>query len=181
MEKKPRSLFAHALNYGLILGVIFILVSLIYYILNFNMYSVGFGLIALVVNLAIIIIVYIIGIKAFRDKSLGGKITYGQSFLTGLIIGLIGFIISALFSYIFYRFFEPDLLVQNAHEAIDKWAGKGLPEEQLEMMEKNFLKSAKPVTQLKNGLLGGVIFSVILSLIISIFIKKDTTVVEEIQ
>jgi hypothetical protein len=104
METTQRSLFVHSLIYGLVMGAVLVVVSLIYYILDVNMFGLGFIFLNLLITLAVVIVVMLMGANAYRDRYLGGKIDFKRCFFIGLIIGLVGFIISTLYSYIFMSF-----------------------------------------------------------------------------
>lgn len=169
----------HSLIYGLILGAAMIVVSLIYYILDVNMFSIGFGILSMLISLAIVIIVFALGMNSYRDRSLGGKIDFKRCFLIGLIIGLVGFIISSAYNLIFMTYIEPGAMEEGINKFIEKWGDK-MTEEQLDDTISKMQKRMTPSVQIKSGLITGAVISVILSLIVSAFIKKDKTVSEGI-
>ncbi|MBP6978524.1 MAG: DUF4199 domain-containing protein [Bacteroidales bacterium] len=173
METKPRSLFVHSLIYGLILGAALVVISLIYYILDINMFGIGFMLLNLLVTLAVVIVVMLLGVNAYRDRYLGGKIDYKRCFFSGLIIGLVGFIISTLYSYIFMAWIEPGMMEENINQFIEKWGDK-MTEDQLDTAISKMQKMT-PASQIQRGAISGLIMAVILSLLISLFVKKDKT------
>ncbi|MDD5508434.1 MAG: DUF4199 domain-containing protein [Bacteroidales bacterium] len=179
MKTTQRSLVAHSLIYGLILGAVMIVVSLIYYILDVNMFTIGFGILSVVVSLAIVIIVFALGMNSYRDRYLGGKIDFKRCFLIGLIIGLVGFIISAAYNLIFMTYIEPGAMEEGVNKVIEKWGDK-MTEEQLDDMISKMQKRMTPSAQIKSSLITGAIISALLSLIVSAFIKKDKTVSEGI-
>ena len=53
-----------------------------------------------------------IGTKNYRDKQLGGTISFGKAFLTGFWIALIGSICYTITWVIIYKFFYPDFMDQ---------------------------------------------------------------------
>jgi hypothetical protein len=172
METKPKSLFLNSLNYGLILGVVLIVVSLLYYILDVNLFAPLMAIVNLVVTLAIVIIVMLLGTNAYRDKFLGGKIAFSQCFLSGLIIGLVAFILSTIYSFIFMNYIEPGYVEEATQKLIDTYSSQ-LTEEQIDDMIGKIEKRMTPGRQIRTSAISGVIISVIISLIVSLFVKKE--------
>ncbi len=175
METKKRSLFVNALYYGLILGAIFIVISLLVYVFDINMFTITFSIFNLLLNIALVIILFILGANAYRDKSLGGKISYIQCFLTMLIIGVVAYILSLIYTYIFLKYWEPNMLSVYHDKAIEMLVKMGLSEEQMERalsrLEGKFTLSKSILTSVKNG--AGM--TIILSLLVALFVKKDKT------
>jgi len=179
MENQNKSLLLKSLQYGAITGIVFIVITLLIYVLNINMISIGFGILIFIINAGIMITAMVFGIKHVRDKIFGETLIYGKRFLVGFIIGLIGTWISVIFSFIFFKYFDPDYLpgqVENFAEKLIEW---GVPEEDAWLQEEKMTESLKPLNQLKNGLIklpliyGGV------SLIISAFVKKNRVSAED--
>ncbi|MEI6575665.1 MAG: DUF4199 domain-containing protein [Bacteroidota bacterium] len=168
--EKP-SLFKASLNYGLILGAVAIVYSLLLYILgqigNQNMGYLSF---------VFYIVVMILGIKNYREKFSDGFISYGNSFLIGLFIVLIGGIISSLFTFILFKFIDPGLVESMLEQVRQKMEAKGgLTEEQIDMAMKYTQTMMSPLWMFIWGLVASAFIGTILSLIVSIFMKKEGT------
>ena len=168
MEKTKKSLFANALNYGLITGAILILVGILYYVFSVNIFHLLFSLINFVITFGLLIVIMVLGMKAYRDKTLDGKINYGNCFFTGLIICFVAMIMSSLFNFIFYTYFDPEYMPKMIDNMYDMLENMKVPENKIEETIARAEKNLKPINQLKNTLLFGGIASVVLSLIISI-------------
>lgn len=56
-----------------------------------------------------------VGIRSYRDAELGGVISFGKAFLTGLLISFIASFIFGLFTIILYKFIYPNF----ANEMMD--------------------------------------------------------------
>ncbi len=179
METTKKSLFSSSLYYGLILGAILIVISLLYYILDVDMFNFGFMALSLLVNVAIVIVVMLLGMNAYRDKSLGGEISFSTCFLSGLIMGLIGFVISALYSFVFYKYFEPDLLAESFEKFVEMMENMGLSGEQLDEVIRKSADKFNPEAQLRSQMISGGIIAVIMSLIVSAFVKKQSSAYKE--
>jgi hypothetical protein len=175
MENEKMSAGRVALNYGLILGVVLIIYSLILYLVDvpleylqyFNWGSYVF-----------IIIFMVLGIKTYRDKYAGGFITYGKSFSTGFLIGLYAAIIAAIYGFIYFSFINPGIIqeMMDARTLEIMEQNPTMNDEQLEMAQAWMERFMSPVMMTVMGLIVNVIISLIISLIVSIFTqKKDTT------
>ena len=179
METTKKSLFSLSLYYGLILGAILVVINLLYYILDVNMFNFGFAAVSLLISVAVVVLVLLIGIKSYRDKSLGGEITFSTCFISGLIMGLIGFVISALYSFVFYKYFEPDLLAESFEKFVEMMENMGLPDEQLDEVIRRSADKFNPEAQLRSQMISGGIIAVIMSLIVSAFVKKQSSAYKE--
>jgi hypothetical protein len=174
METNKKSLVVNAIIYGCILGGIYVVISLLYYIFSVNVLSIGFSILSTLITFGILVVFMILGANAYRDKSLDGKINYGLAFLSCLIIGFIGFIISGIYSYVFYKYFDPQMLVQMHDRAMEMIQNNpGIPPERMDKMmnrlDKNLSTSGMILSSLKMAVIGSVIFA----LIVSLFIKKE--------
>lgn len=170
---KP-SLFKASLNYGLMLGGALVLYSLLLYVLGMTgNQTLGY------VSFVIYIILMILGIKEYRDKMSGGFISYGNSFVIGFLIALIGGLISAIFSFILFKFIDPALLQTTLDKARQSMEDKAMTEEQIEMAMKWTQSMMSPIGMLISSFIGSAIFGAIISLIVSIFMKKEGTPFEK--
>ncbi|MCK4677994.1 MAG: DUF4199 domain-containing protein [Bacteroidales bacterium] len=179
METTKKSLFSTSLYYGLILGAILVVISILYYILDVNIFNFVFMVVSLLINAAVVVIVLLLGINTYRDKSLGGEISFSTCFLSGLIMGLIGFVISAIYTFVFYKYFEPDLLAESFEKFVEMMENMGLPEEQLDEIIQKSADKFNPESQLRSSLITGGVIAVIISLIVSAFVKKQSNVYKE--
>ena len=94
------------LNYGLILGIATILISVAIYAMgltykqDWKMGLLSFVIMSIIISL---------GIKKYKEVN-GGFLSVGQGLKTGIGIALIAGIISILYSMIFINFIEPDYM-----------------------------------------------------------------------
>jgi len=161
------SLGKNALNYGLILGGISVVYSILLWVMGqtTNKYL---GYIGLLFTIGVMYY----GTKEYRDKHLGGFMTYGKAFTSNFLIGLYSTIIGTIFMFILYKYIDPTLLVTIKETAIEAAMQKNpsISQEQLEGSMSFFMS---PVFFTISALIGGAFFDVILSLLISIFHKKE--------
>lgn len=175
---KKVSFFNNALKFGLYYAVFSIILTLVIYILDIKLYETFTSLSMLFFSLVFAIGFILYGIKTYRQNGLGGKITFGQAFGQGFVIGVIASLISVIFNYILYEFIDPGYLPNMMVEAVDYLESKGIPDEYLEPAIENMENSFSTMGQLKSGLIAGPVVSLIISLIVAAAVKKDTTTPE---
>jgi hypothetical protein len=162
------SLLNNSLKYGLLTGVAMVLLSLLLYVLDVTM-SGWIQYASLVILLAGLIV----GTIAFRDKCSGGFLSYGRSLGSGVLISVFAGLLMAIYSYLFFSFFDPGELVKLTQIAEEKMFEKGLTDEQVEQamsMTKMFMT---PVFISISSLFSMALWGTIFSLLASIFIKKN--------
>ncbi len=172
METKPRSLFQNSLIWGLITGGMLILFSLFLYIFDLmgNKSMAYFSYLLIVLGL-------VLGTLQYRNKSLGGYISYGQSLASGVLIALFAGIISALFTFIFFTYVDPAAYQAIVNAQFEKVANdlsaKGLTDEQIDNAIEMGKKFSSPLITTLSSMFMTPLVGTILMLIISIFIKKN--------
>ncbi|MEI7898503.1 MAG: DUF4199 domain-containing protein [bacterium] len=156
--------------YGLILGGTSILISLLLYIFDVNMFSITFAIFSFVVILIGIPVTFgVLGCNNLRTKHANERtIAYLDAVMTCLVIFLIGFLLSNLYNYVFNKFLDPGYMkaqMQKLVEMLDKY---NLPQDKIDETIANSEKGFQPLRML---ITSGIV-SAVLSLIISIFIRK---------
>lgn len=170
-DPEPKvSLGKNALNYGLILGGISVVYSILLWVLGMTTNK-SLGYIGLLFTIGIMFY----GTKVYRDKHLGGFMTYGKAFTSNFLIGLYATIIGTIFSFFLFKYIDPQLLITIKETAIETAMQKNpnLTQEQLEGSMSFFMS---PIFFTLSALIGGAFFDVILALLISIFHKKEQPV-----
>ncbi len=183
MEQKS-TFWKSAMNYGLYLALISIVLSLIIWATSL-MENIGLwgSMIIGLLNLLIAVIFLIIVTKAYRNNVLNGQITFGKAFSLGVMVVIFSTIITGLYSYIFNRFIDPtymERVITAIKDSTYQWmAGKGIPEDQISATLDKIDQKGIPtpietlVQSIKGGLIGGTIMSVLSSLIVKKNINKD--------
>lgn len=170
MENTTPSAFKSALKFGLILAVISILYSLLLYSLGLfaNKYL-GF------VSLLILLGMLIWGIKDYRDKKAGGFVSLGKAFAIGFYIGLIYAVISAIYTFVFFKYFDPEMVVKMMADAEEKLvqSNPNMDESQIETAMSYTRKFMSPTWMAMWGLIMNLIFSAVLSIIVAAVMKKE--------
>jgi hypothetical protein len=167
METKV-SVWKANLTNGVILGFIGVVFSLLLYFFDL-MGNKSLSYASLLIEMVILYFM----IKSYRDNFLNGYITYGKSVGAGVIIFLYATIISAIFTYILFKFIDPGLinkLLAISEEAIAK---KGLPQQSVDAAMNMTRKMMTPEIMLISGLFGGMLGGTVASLLVSIFTRKE--------
>jgi hypothetical protein len=179
MDKKT-SLLQFTMTYGAILGAVSIIISVIVYITGFIPFNLKRMLLMGLLSLAISIIFVSTGIKSYRDKILGGSITFSQALIVGLLIIVFSTILASFYSLIFNLFIDPDYN-NRIIEAMKNWqydfmTNMGATEDQIEDAISKIEKQQAEYTPLKGffqSIYVSAIFGTILSLLIAAFTKKN--------
>jgi hypothetical protein len=175
MENQTYPAWKHAFMYGVYIGVVLIILSLIIYVLNLFIEKWP-GYISYAVLLGGIILSSI----AYRDKYLKGFITYGNSFSVGFLTGLFTALISAIFTLVFMSFVGDEYtapILEKAEESLLQ-RQPDISDEDLARAMKMTRAFMNPVMMAVWVLLADILFSVIFALIISVFVKKEDKSIE---
>jgi len=167
MEKNV-SVWKANINNGLILGMLSIVYSLVMYFLDlfFNKTQ-GYILIL------VLIVALFFMLKSYRDNYLHGYIKYGQSVGAGVIIFLYFSIISAVFTYVLYKFVDPGLVEKQLALIEEALVNRGMPQQAIDAGMAVQRKILIPELIAPISLLGNMLYGTIISLLVSIFIKKE--------
>ena len=168
METKNLSASKFSIGYGLIVGALLIILSLV-----LNMFGIrqaeNYNWISYVIILAGIIW----GSLVYRNSYNDGLISYGQSFSVGFLIGLYAAILFAVFSFIYFSYINPESINAILEIAKENIYEQDIPEEQIEQRIKIVEILISPVGKPLIELIGNTICAVIFALIVSIFVKKE--------
>jgi hypothetical protein len=166
--KNENTFLKAAMTHGAIMGLVLILLSVVNYVLGFEVAK-KLGWLSYVV---IVLGVYF-GQKAYRDKELDGLISYSTSLGYGLLIAVFAGFITGLFTFILYQYIDPDLMAKQLDAAIQMYVDMGYSDEQIEEIVSMSEKFKSPVVTALSTTFGFAIMGLIVSLITSIFIKKE--------
>jgi hypothetical protein len=114
-----------------------------------------------------------LGIKAVREESPHQARTYGQCLGAGVLISLYSGLMSAVYSYIHFKFVNPNFADYQIELIRAKWAAAGMSDAQMEKAEGFTRMMMGPVTQAIMTPIMVVFIGLILSLIIAAFLKRN--------
>ena len=166
----------NGIKFGLISGIISIVVTVLMYSIDINLFAnswIGFAMVAFYLGLGIYVV-------STTKKEMGGTINFKEAFTAYFIYSVIGIVIANIFNYILFNFIDPAAKEQVLEIAINK---------AVEMMQKfdtpsevlkEAVKSMKENDQysLPNIIKGSafsIIFSSIIGLIVAAVMKTKTT------
>ncbi|MEO6992168.1 MAG: DUF4199 domain-containing protein [Lacunisphaera sp.] len=161
------------LLYALVMAIAQIIVNLISFFLGYQtdkMSSGGwFGL----VQIAVTILILVLGIKAVRDEQDGKYMTYGKGVGTGFVIVLYSTIIGIIYSYIHLTYINPSFPDYFVEASRAKWVAAGMSESAMENAEKGVRWFTRPLIWSAFGAIFNLIIGTVVSLLIAIFLKRN--------
>ncbi len=178
MEQKSTSVLKSSLTYGLYMALISILVSLVIWagsiLESLGMFgSAAIGLFQIVLTFVLLLIFT----KNYRNKELGGSITYGQAIKFAILVVIISTIISTIYTYVFHTLIDPGymerIMTLMQEKTLNYMEKMGAPESTInDTMEK--LQDIPTVFDtIKQSVMYGLIGGGIIALITSAIVKKN--------
>jgi hypothetical protein len=170
------TLVNHALRFGLIMGIIAIVLTLLLYVVDYSLLANWkIGILFLCIFLG-----YVIYAGINYRNSIGGFLSYGKAWQHGFLVLASAGLINILFAIILYNVIDPelpqkltDVSIENAEKML---AGFGLSgdelDEQMEKMREDVPKRFSVSGQLISYLWALLIYAII-SVITSIFVKRN--------
>jgi len=177
MEEKSVSLWKSALTNGVYLGLISILISVVIWaaglIESMGLFGgVIIGLLSLVVSFVLLLLF----VKNYRNKELGGYISFGEAFKFTMLVIIVSTIISLIYTYIFNAFIAPDymenLMAVMQQKTMAFMESKGVSEAQIDNALEKFKEIPSIGKTLRQTALSGLIGGTIISLIVSLIARK---------
>ena len=170
METQKASVKKIALNYGILLALLSIVLAVFSYVTD-NHIDRPWWLSVISTLVMIAVIVY--GLKAFK-KDNGGFLSVGEAIKVGLAISLISGIIYAIYSYIFVTVIEPDFVNQMLVFAEEQMIEDNpeMTEAQLNMAMDMTEKFMSPMMMTAFAIIGSLFFGFIISLISGMILKQ---------
>lgn len=137
MEKQSH--FANAQKFGLMMGAILVISSLILYLAGMIDVETGkAGMLGTLLSYVISIGALILGISAYKAAN-GNYLSLGDAVKQGMLIGIIGGLIVAIYNVVFFQFIEPDMLDNLKEAAIQQAEDRGQVNEDSEDMMNNMM------------------------------------------
>ena len=171
MEEQVKAPFwKQALICGVILGLVSVFISLIFYFIgmatvNWTNY----------VNMLVGIVLLVYLMIQYRNVHLGGYASFGQIFVMVLVsAGIIATIIGAIYQYLLFTVIDPDLLDQVRIVAEEKiMSNSRIPESMYDDILEKMDKLMNVGYMIKMALIFGPVVNAFIGLIVAAFIKKE--------
>jgi len=159
-------------TYALILTIASAVFNLLLYLTGFQTEKLAVGQNLQWLGFGIMIVILFLGIKAVREESPGKYLSYGKGVGTGTLISLFSGLMSAVYSYIHYKFVNTEFADYNMQMVHAKWEQAGMSADQMEKAEGITRMFMGPVAIAIMTPIMAVFFGLIISLILSIFLKR---------
>ena len=172
MEKQSR--WQNAMRFGLIMGGVLVVTSLILYLLGMvDMETGKSNFLGTLLNFVITIGAIWMGISAYKQGQ-GGYLSIGDGVKQGLLISLIGGIIVGIYTLIFFQFIEPDMLENMREMALAQAEEQGSVNEDTEEMVNSMMNIfMSPLFFFVTSILVQMIFGLIFGLIFGAIMKEE--------
>lgn len=170
MEDQKLSSKQVMLNYGLVLGVVSILLSVGIYAMGM-IYEQDWKV--ALFSFIIMAVITFMALKKFKEGN-NNLLSLGEALKIGLGIALIGGIIGVIYNQIFINFIEPDFMVNMMKVGEQQMLEQNpnMTDEQLDMAKEMQAKFSTPAIAAAFGLIGSLFFGFIISLIEGLILKR---------
>jgi len=169
MENKP-SAFVVSIGYSVIISLAVIVLSLILFLLNLDKGS-GLEYISYLILIGGLWLAQL----NYRNKYLGGYITYGQAFTLGLWVSLFLSIIMGIYTFVFFKYINPGGMEEAMTLTEQKMMDRGMTDMEIEQGMMMARKFASVGMYTFVAIAGNFVMGLIFSLITAIFVKRENT------
>ncbi|MEZ4777755.1 MAG: DUF4199 domain-containing protein [Flavobacteriaceae bacterium] len=171
MDTQKASLKKIALNYGLLLGLASIALSVVTYVMGVHLERPWW---ASVLGILIMVVLIVYGLKAFKKDS-GGFLSLGEAIKVGLAISVIAGIIGAIYNYVFVTVIEPDFVAQMMEVTREQMIEQNpnMTEEQMKMGLSMAEKFMSPGIMAAMAIIFTLFLGFIISLISGLIMKQN--------
>ncbi len=171
MENQTASVKKIALNFGILLALLSIVLQVISYVLDVHIDRPWW---LTVLQLAISIGVIVYGIKAYKTAN-AGYLTLGQALKTGLAISLVAGIIAVIFNFIFINYIDPEFVQKTLEFSREQMLEQNpdMPQEQIDMAMGMSEKFMSPLIMSAFAMIATLFFGFIISLFAGLAMKKN--------
>jgi len=162
------------LKNGIIVGLILIVYGMILQFLNLDlkmMQYLGY------VNYVILIVFIVLAHKAFKEGG-DGFMTIGQGLGIGMLLTIIGSVISSIFSYIYLKFIDDSIIQRTLDYQIEELERRGMDDAAIEQAMAITSKIMTPEIMPIMAVVVMAFMGFIISLIVSLFTKKANPTLE---
>jgi hypothetical protein len=166
MDKKP-TLFMNSLVYGLMTGVIVLIYATI---LNMTDTRDTMGWLGMVLMAGGMLLASI----TYRNKSLGGYITFGKAYLSGYYVCLVVCVMVSVYTFVYTTWIDPGMITAEMDKAIDQMTAKGdMSDEQIEKATEMMKVFMQPWFFAISAVMVYAIMGALIALITAAITKKD--------
>ena len=171
MESQNVPIKKFALNNGLLLGLLSVVLGVLAYVLDMHLER---NWIISLLSLALTTGVIVYAFKQYKAAN-GGFMSLGQALKLGLAIALIAGLIGVIYNYVLMNFIEPDMINQimdKQQEAMLE-QNPNMTQSQIDQANEMTAKFMTPGMMAAFGIIGSLFFGFIISLIAGLVMKKN--------
>ncbi|RNI24478.1 DUF4199 domain-containing protein [Rufibacter latericius] len=154
-------------RFGIMTGFASIIFSLVLYLTGLHLNK-GVSYLGTIIPIIGIVMAY-----RYYKRENHGFMSYGQGLGTGTILATVSGVLSGVFTYIYLKFVDSNIIQQIRNASIEEMENKGMSDEQIEQATSMTEKFTTPEMMLVFGVVGAVILGFILSLIIAAIMKRN--------
>lgn len=171
MKTQTPSVKKIALNYGVLLALLTIVLQVISYVMNAHIDR-PWWLSLLQLFISVGMIIY--GIKAYKTEN-SGFLTLSQALKVGLAISLVAGLISVVFNYFFMNYIDPDFIQKSLDFSREQMIEKfpEMPQEQIDSSMEISAKFMSPWIMSAIAILSTLFFGFIISLVVGLIMKRN--------
>jgi len=158
--------------YALILTITGAVLNLLLYFTGFQTEKLATGQYLQWLGFVIMIVVLCLGIKAVREESPGKYMSYGKGVGTGVLISLYSGLMSAVYTFIHFKFVNTEFVDFQMEIVRAKWQQAGMGADQMEKAEGFTRMFMGPVSMAIMTPIMAVFFGLIFSLILAAILKR---------
>ncbi|MDR0969856.1 MAG: DUF4199 domain-containing protein [Lentimicrobiaceae bacterium] len=163
--------FGNSLKFGLIAGVILMTISILTYAFKIDQSNMMLSFLMAIIMYGVLIAFTIIVMSKARSEY--EDYSYGKGFLVGFVMLLVAFYLSAIYSFIFDSYIDPDYTIQTLNKTIETLESNAMISvEMIDQIYEDMVESIKPTNILVKNLWVSPIISAVMSAIIALFIRK---------
>lgn len=171
MENK-KSILKYSTTPGIILGIVFILISVIIYVSGIDQFENKWANNLIYIPMIIAIVYYQ---KDYRDNLNSGFLSIGEAVKIGVTVVVIATILSSIYSFIFLTYIEPDfmenMLIKVEEQILE--TNPEMTEAQLDMSISMAKKFMTPAFTIPMAIIWNAILALVVSLISGLVLKKS--------
>jgi tetrahydromethanopterin S-methyltransferase subunit F len=163
-----KELVEPSLIYGLIIGFVSLLFSVVMQVMNAS-----FSSTASFAGIIISIGLYAYCLFSYRKEYHGGFMSYSRGVGMGALFSVVSAIIGTAYLIVLIKYIDPGYLEMARKVAEEKLLEKGLPDESIEQMMEMSDRFRTLGFMAITGFFGSIIMGTVFSVIIMIFLKKE--------
>ncbi len=159
-------------TYALILTICGAVFNLLMYFTGFQTEKLAVGQYVQWLGFVMMFVVLFLGTKAVRDEAPEKGMSYGRGLGTGVLISLYSGLMSAVYSFIHFKFVNTEFADYQLAMLRPKWEAAGMPEANMDQAEKFTRAMMTPVAQAVFTPIFVTLFGLVCALIIAAIVKK---------